>query len=209
MSKTLPCVAKQTVAPPACEAEGHGASGHSNNGLADSTYPFMPDCLWSIDWKALDKRRIEYMRFVKERMGANASLPPTDTDAPPPQRRSPRKSGLYAVLHSAQQHGFTPPSEGFWVMLPKEFDAILALEHKAVAQVVLEVLHQTIGKVGDGPEGRKEWARISQQHFARVGLMTNKAAWRGIEGALKKGYILRRKIGAQRYEYAIRWRGTN
>jgi hypothetical protein len=94
-------------------------------------------------------------------------------------------------------------------MLPKEFDAILALEHKAVSQVVLEVLRQTIGRVGDGQDGRQEWARISQQHFARVGLMTNKAAWRGIEGALKKGYILRRKVGAQRYEYAIRWRGTN
>jgi hypothetical protein len=39
--------------------------------------------------------------------------------------------------------------------------------------------------------------------------MTQKAAWRGIEEALEKGYILRRRVGAQRFEYAIRWKGTN
>jgi hypothetical protein len=38
-------------------------------------------------------------------------------------------------------------------MLPREFDAIFALEHKAVAQVVLEILQQTIGRVGDGQDG--------------------------------------------------------
>ena len=54
------------------------------------------------------------------------------TDEPPPQppakpRRSrPHKSGLYAVLHAAQQHGMTHPIDGFWTMLPKEFDAISA-----------------------------------------------------------------------------------
>ena len=71
--------------------------------------------------------------------------------APPRRRHPPRKSGLYAVLHAAQQHGITHPKDGYWLMLPREFDAILALEHKAVAQVVLEVLRQTIGRVGDGP----------------------------------------------------------
>jgi hypothetical protein len=229
MSKTLPCVTEHTAATPACAVEGHGASGHSNNCMpappgvysaSNSAGAATPDqSIWSrpVDVAAL--RRLwmlhastERKMLDKERMGANASLPPTDPAATPPPRRSPRKSGLYAVLHSAQQHGFTPPSEGFWVMLPKEFDAILALEHKAVAQVVLEVLRQTIGTVVYGQDGRpthKEWAVISQRHFARAGLMTNKAAWRGIEGALEKGYILRRQVGARRFEYSIRWRGTN
>jgi hypothetical protein len=34
---------------------------------------------------------------------------------------------------------------GGFLQLPREFDAILALEQKAIAQVVLEVLRQTIG----------------------------------------------------------------
>src|SRR5262249_8736614 len=61
----------------------------------------------------------------------------------------------------------------------------------------------------DGLTTRKEWAVISQRHFARVGLMTQKAAWRGTEDALEKGYILRWKVGARRFEYAIHWKGTN
>jgi hypothetical protein len=39
--------------------------------------------------------------------------------------------------------------------------------------------------------------------------MSNKYAWQGIDGALKQGYIVRRKVGAQRFEYAIRWKGAN
>jgi hypothetical protein len=136
-------------------------------------------------------------------------LTPLPQYAQTPKRRPPRTSGLYVVLQAAQQHGFTHPKDGYFLMLPKEFDAILALEHKAVAQVVLEVLRQTIGRVGDGPDGRQEWAVISQRHFARAGLMTNMAAWRGIQEALEKRYILRRKVGARRFEYSIRWRGTN
>src|SRR6266571_4970687 len=92
--------------------------------------------------------------------------------AKPKRRRSPRKAGLYAVLHAAQQHGITHPTLGGFLQLPREFDAILALEHKAVAQVVLEILRQTIGRVGDGQAGRQEWATISYRHFARAGLMS-------------------------------------
>jgi hypothetical protein len=139
------------------------------------------------------------------------TMPLEDVTHPEPQgrRRSARKSGLYAVLHAAQLHGLTHPNEGYFVMLPKEFDAILALEHKAVAQVVLHVLRQTIGRVGDGPDGRREWARMSKRDFARAGLMDDKNAWLGIREAIKKHYILRRRVGARSYEYAIRWRGAN
>jgi hypothetical protein len=127
----------------------------------------------------------------------------------PPAHRPARKSGLYTVLHAAQQFGFTHPRDGFWTMLPKEFQAILALESKDISQVVLEILMQTIGKVGDGADGRREWVALSYRHFARIGLMTSKAAQRGIKSALDKGYILRRNVGARRYEYALRWRGAN
>ncbi len=134
---------------------------------------------------------------------------PLEEAPKPPRRRAARKSGLYAVLQAAQQHGFTHPNEGYFVMLPKEYDAILALEHKAVAQVVLHVLRQTIGRVGDGHDGRREWAKMSKRDFARAGLMDDKNAWLGLRTALAKHYILRRRVGARSYEYAIRWRGTN
>jgi len=146
-------------------------------------------------------------RLVSE--GVAPAPQPTPKPVKAPKRRPQRKSGLYAMLHAAQQHGITHPKDGFWTMLPKEFDAILALEHKAVAQVVLEVLRQTIGAVGDGQDGRQEWATISYRQFARAGLMTSKAAQRGIQEALAKHYIVRRPVGARRYQYAIRWRGTN
>jgi hypothetical protein len=137
-------------------------------------------------------------------------ITPQFTPVVPRRRRQPqRKSGLSLLLQAAQQHGITHPKDGYWVMLPKEFDAILALEHKAVAQVVLEILRQTIGKVGDGQDGRQEWATISYRHFARAGLMSLSQAQFGIREALTKRYIQRRHSGARRFEYSIRWKGTN
>jgi hypothetical protein len=99
---------------------------------------------------------------------------PPQPPAKPRRRRPPRKSGLYAVLHAAQQFGLTHPREGFWTMLPKEFQAIDALEPKDVSQVVLEILAQTIGAFEYGQDGRpqqKEWAALSYRHFARAGLI--------------------------------------
>jgi hypothetical protein len=84
--------------------------------------------------------------------GASAPAPPRQPTAP--RRRPPRTSGLYAVVHAAQQHGFTPPTEGCGVLWPTEVDATLALEDKAVAQVVLAVLRQTLGTVVYGPDGQ-------------------------------------------------------
>src|SRR5262245_19138287 len=42
-------------------------------------------------------------------------------------RREDRKSGLWTVLHAARKFGITPPTDGGWVRLPPEFDAIYAL----------------------------------------------------------------------------------
>jgi hypothetical protein len=97
-------------------------------------------------------------------------------------------------------------------MLPKEFDAVLALEPKAITQVVLEILRQTIGTLvqdQDGHYGRREWAALTKRHFVRAGILSRSQAEEGIKQALAKGYITRRPLGHQRYEYAIRWKGTN
>jgi hypothetical protein len=169
----------------------------------DSVPPSNGDLNPSLDGYAYQMAFSAHQVLLNARQnGASAPAPTRKPTAP--RRRPPRKAGLYAVLHAAQQHGFTHPDNGFWVMLPKEFDAILALEHKAVAQVVLEVLRQTIGKVV-----RQEWALISYRHFARDGLMSRSQAEFGITEALKKRYIQRRPSGPRGFEYSIRWRGTN
>jgi hypothetical protein len=144
--------------------------------------------------------------------GPVATPTPSDTEPKPPRRRGPRKSGLHLMLQSAREHGITHPTIGGFLQLPREFDAILALEQKATVQVFLEVLRQTIGTPDYDRHGnaqRREWAEISTRDFVHAGLTTQKAAWRGIKDALAKGYIVRREVGAQRFEYAIRWRGTN
>jgi hypothetical protein len=152
----------------------------------------------------------------KERMGANASLPPTDTDVPPPprRRREPAadpstSSPIEYTLYSLQAFGFTHPSNGRYLMVPKEFQAILLLETKAVAAVVWEIMQQTIGWEGNGPGGRREWAPMTLRYFVRARILSMSQAEEGIKQALTKGYIERRKLGARRYEYRLRWKGTN
>jgi hypothetical protein len=73
------------------------------------------------------------------------------------------------TLPRIQHQGFTHPQNGFWLMLPKEFDVVLAFEPKPVAQVILEVLRQTVGVPGDGPCNRGLWVALSYGHFARTG----------------------------------------
>jgi hypothetical protein len=45
------------------------------------------------------------------------------TPAKPKRRRRERKSGLWLVLQSAQEHGITHPTVGGFLQLPREFDA--------------------------------------------------------------------------------------
>ena len=72
----------------------------------------------------------------------------TPPSSPPPDTQSARKTGLYLLLPHG---GFTHPENGHFLMMPKEFKAILSLEKKAVAQVVYEIIDQTIG--WEDPEG--------------------------------------------------------
>ena len=111
------------------------------------------------------------------------------------------------TLPQIQKHGFTHPVNGYFLMLPREFDVVLALETKAVAQAVLAVLRQTIGYPGDGLGERSIWASISTHALADIMLMSRAAAQRGLRDALRKGYLLRRPGQGTSWEYAIRWKG--
>jgi hypothetical protein len=120
-------------------------------------------------------------------------------------KRKIRKS---LMLPRLQQHGFTHPQNGYWLMLPQDFAVLVAYETKAVVQVVLEVLQRTIGMVGEGPCGRKLWTRLSTWECAETGLMSPSAAERGLKDAVSRGYLLRR-VSEGRLEYAIKWKGMN
>jgi hypothetical protein len=110
------------------------------------------------------------------------------------------------TLPQIQKHGFTHPRDGYYLMLPREFDVIAALETKAVMLVVLAVFRRTVGAPGDGLLGRKEWAQLSTHDLADAALMSHSAARRGVSESVRKGYLLRRRAG-RTWEYAIRWRG--
>jgi hypothetical protein len=117
-----------------------------------------------------------------------------------------RQLEVSLTLPQIQKHGFTHPRDGYFLMLPREYDVVAALESKAVALVVLAVLRRTLGVPGDGPQGRKEWAQLSDHAMADAALISYSQARRGLIEAFKKGYLLRRRVGRS-WEYAIRWRG--
>lgn len=136
-----------------------------------------------------------------------------------PQRQSVRKSTSRVYRHTVKRqleatltlpqirkHGFTHPRDGYFLMLPREFDVIAALETKAVALVVLAVLRRTLGVPGDGPQGRQEWVQLSTHALADAALISHSQARHGITDAVRKGYLLRRRVGKS-WEYSIRWRG--
>ena len=110
------------------------------------------------------------------------------------------------TLPQIQKHGLTHPRDGYFLMLPREYDVIAALETKAVALVVLAVLRRTLGMPGDGPQGRQEWVPLSTRALADAALISHSQARSGLKDAIQKGYLLRRRSGRS-WEYSIRWRG--
>jgi hypothetical protein len=111
------------------------------------------------------------------------------------------------TLPLIQKHGFTHPANGYFLMLPREYDVVAALETKAVALVILAILRRTIGVVGQGPRERGEWVKLSLHALADATLLPYSQAVVGLQEALKKGYVQRRKAGRS-WEYSVRWRGT-
>jgi hypothetical protein len=124
---------------------------------------------------------------------------------------SPRQGILTSILATVGQQGFTHPDRGGYLMLPPEFDVLLALERKPVVQVVLEIMRATMGWVDDSGEEdangrpkRREWARLGHRHFTTLCGSPSQASL-GLKVALEKGYILRR-VTPVGYEYQIHWK---
>jgi hypothetical protein len=128
---------------------------------------------------------------------------PAEPKPAPPAERPVRTTGLQLLLPHG---GFTHPENGYYLMMPKEFKAILALEKKAVAQVVYEIIEQTIGwEHPHGRGGRREWVKLSLRHFQNTNGMSLSQVQQGLKTALNRGYILRRTVMGE-YEYSLHWR---
>jgi hypothetical protein len=138
-----------------------------------------------------------------------------------PTPREPRKSGLEIIRHRVEQQGFTHPKDGHWLMFPAiEFEAILALERKAVAQVVLFVMQRTLGvpntaegRDADGQVKRREWVSFSHRELVERLMGSPTQANQGLKIALERKYIERREAGKTKggikYEYRIRWKSRS
>src|SRR4029453_12858116 len=78
--------------------------------------------------------------------------------APPRERLKVRHPVLEMVRTAVRRDGFTHPADGNFVMLPKEFGAIISLEDKCVLQIIYHIMCETIGWADPaGGAGRGEW----------------------------------------------------
>jgi hypothetical protein len=133
-------------------------------------------------------------------------LPPSTSPGPDSslKRLKVRHPVLEMVRAAVRRDGFTHPEAGNFIMLPKEFGAIITLETKAVLQVVYHIMCETVGWADpDGRAGRREWIQLGHGDFTAIcGSKSQGDA--GIKQALQRGYIIRRPCGNS-YEYSIRW----
>src|SRR6266478_3289220 len=140
---------------------------------------------------------------------------PVPLPRPPRERKATSRVYRHTVkrqleasltLPDIQKHGFTHPANGYFLMLPREYDVVAALESKAVDVVILAMLRRTVGVVGQGPRDRGEWVNLSIHALADATLLPFSQAQKGLKDALEKGYVQRRKAGRS-WEYSVRWRG--
>jgi hypothetical protein len=125
----------------------------------------------------------------------------------PPSSAYQRARVLYTTVpHLAQDHsGWPRPPTGGFLMLPHWFHDVMAREPYPVAHVILEVMRQTLGQPGDGPDQRGLWAPFSYRDFERRGRMPKSVAQRALAEAVQKKYLVRRPGPRRSYLYAIRW----
>jgi hypothetical protein len=101
--------------------------------------------------------------------------------------------------------GFTRPRAGQASQLFQEFQALLGWESKAVAQIVYEIIAQTVGwHTPLNPAATESWVLLSLRHFEHTCIMPPSQVLKGLTLARERGYIVRRPAG-RAYEYALHW----
>ena len=105
------------------------------------------------------------------------------------------------------------PDDGHWLKMPDGFERMLFQAPLSVIQVVYLVLKRTRQATGSSPPREPYYVKLSYAYFMRGGRMSCKAVTRGVQEAVECGYLLRRRVGKQQWEYAIQWKesqnGTN
>ena len=102
--------------------------------------------------------------------------------------------------------GFTRPRAGQPSPLFQEFQALLGWESKAVAQIVYEIIAQTVGwHTPLDPAATESWVLLSLRHFEHICIIPPSQVLKGLTLARERGYIVRRPAG-RAYEYALHWR---
>ncbi len=118
-----------------------------------------------------------------------------------------RKRALLKTVDAAtlRRTGLPHPPKDRFLMIPPAFGIILACEPLPVSQVIFEVLAHTIGYIGDGAHGRRDWVQLSYRHFERKGLMGRDTARAALTYAVQAGYLVTRPGHRRSTEYAVRW----
>ena len=111
-------------------------------------------------------------------------------------------------LQRLRRYGFTPycGEDKRFLMTPPDCSLVWAFEARQVALVIHAVLAPFVGYPGDNADGRREWVARSFRHCERRGLLGRHAAQEALADAVEQGYLLRRRRGRQRWEYAMHYR---
>ena len=126
--------------------------------------------------------------------------PPLHTNGHSSQRHDP----VLTVPRRAPQ-AFTHPDDGHWLTVPEGFERMLFQAPLSVIQVVYLVFKRTRQATGSSPPREPYYVKLSYAYFMRGGRMSCKAVTRGLQEAVEYGYLLRRRVGKQQWEYAVAW----
>jgi hypothetical protein len=101
---------------------------------------------------------------------------------------------------------FVHPDDGHWLKEPEGFERMLFQAPLSVTQVVYLVLKRTLQATSSFPPREPHYVKLSYGYFMRGGRMSRQSVWRGLQEAVELGYLLRRQVGKQQWEYAIQWK---
>ena len=101
---------------------------------------------------------------------------------------------------------FVHPDDGHWLKLPEGFERMLFQAPVCVTQVVYLVLKRTMQATGSLPPRELYYVKLSYAYFMRGGRMSRMSVMRGLQEAVEKEYLERRRVGKQQWEYAVKWK---
>lgn len=101
---------------------------------------------------------------------------------------------------------FVHPDDGHWLKLPDGMIQMALTEPVAVVRVVLLVLQRMMQSTGSFPPREPYYVKLSYAYFMRGGRMSRNTVERGLLQAVKRGYLLRQRVGKQQWAYALAWK---